>query len=102
MALTNTILPPTPIPAREQKKIETPNTTKTNATPVTPATVVKKKAGPLCKKEMDKQTTETKRAPVKQKVEMVEIVDEEGFVTVGKAGKKAKVPSPEEDRKFTK
>ena len=41
-----------------------------------------------------------KSGPLK-KVEMIDVVDEEGFVLVAKAGKKAKAPSPEE-KKSTK
>jgi len=33
-----------------------------------------------------------------KKVEMVDVVDEEGFALVGKTCKKVKVPSPEEKK----
>ena len=96
MNLVNSIFPSTPRPVSEPRRVTKEVTTKTNATPVAPATVVKKKGGPACK-TTHKAVVEQKSAPIKR-VEMVDVVDEEGFALVGKTGKKVKVPSPEEKK----
>ena len=93
--MVNSIFPSTPRPVSEPRRVTKEVTTTTNATPVAPATVVKKK-GSACK-TTHKAVVEQKSAPIK-KVEMVDVVDEEGFALVGKTGKKVKVPSPEEKK----
>jgi len=97
VALMNTILPPTPRPTSEPRRITTPMLTKPDLTHITPATEIKKKMGPACKTNR-KAVVEQKSAPTKKKIEMVDVIDEDGFTMVSKAGKKAKIPSPDDKK----
>jgi len=92
VAMMHSILPMTPSSGVNMGKNATPLLAKKDSSLLTPATSARK-PGPACKTTY-KAVVEQKTAPPLKKTEMVEDVDNDGFVTVGKGGKKAKIPSP--------